>query len=170
MQALAHKKIVIFVTLCDEIVNMSEHDELIHAMSQFFENDKPKVGIFWLDPADMSLFGVEKGDAEKYDNGSRLYTFPKLHKTYWQKQHHRALAKGDLNSIFYNEHDYTKIPRGKIFVRDNKFVVKVGSWIDDIDKERFEEIVQDEFNLPDDFVIETDIHWDLGHGWSEEQI
>lgn len=159
--------------LCDnEMIKMfmSEHDELIQVMSQFLDNDKPKVGIFWLDVADMSLYGVEKGDAEKYDNGARQFTFPKLHKTYWQKQHHRAVAKNDTSSIFYNEHDYTQIPRGGIFVIDGSYVVKVGDWYHSVDKEKFCELVQDEFNLPDDFRVETDIHWDLGHGWSEEQI
>lgn len=147
---------------------MSEHDELIKVMSEFLDNDKPKVGIFWLDVSDMSLFGVEKGDAEKYDNGAAQFTFPKLHKTYWQKQHHRAVAKKDPSSIFYNEHDYTKIPRGRIFVINGEFVVKVGDWYEALDKEKFNEVVQDEFNLPDDFKVESDIHWNLGHGWSEE--
>lgn len=147
---------------------MSEHKELIKVMSEFLDNDKPKVGIFWLDVSDMSLFRVEKGDAEKYDNGAAQFIFPKLHKTYWQKQHHRAVAKNDASSIFYNEHDYTKIPQGRIFVINGKFVVEVGDLYEAINKEKFNEVVQDEFNLPDDFKVESDIHWNLGHGWSEE--
>lgn len=149
---------------------MTEHQQLINTMSQFFEDDKPKVGIFWLDPVNMNLFGVQKGDAEQYDNGADIFTFPKLHKTFWQKQHHRAVSKNDTNSIFFNEHDYTKIPRGRIFVIKGEFVVKVGSWVNELDKDEFREILEDEFNLPEGFKIEIDSHWELGHGWSEEQL
>lgn len=149
---------------------INEHEQLIQAMSQFFENEKPKVGIFWLDPNNMNLFGVQKGDTEQYDNGSNLIMFPKLHKTFWQKQHQRALAKNDENSIFYNEHDYTKIPRGRVLVLNGNYIVKVGNWVNSVNLEEFREILQDEFSLPDDFKIEIDSHWDLGHGWSEEQF
>ena len=41
------------------------HDELIEIMAGFMDNGKPKVGIFWYDIADNSLFGVEKTDADK---------------------------------------------------------------------------------------------------------
>ena len=37
-----------------------------------------------------------------------------------------------------------------------------------IDIEQFRELLGDEFNLPEDFDLVVDIHWDLGHGWSEE--
>lgn len=147
-----------------------EHDELIEIMAGFMDNGKPKVGIFWYDIADNSLFGVEKTDADKaiFINGKA--TINKLHKTYWQKQHHRATAKGDTTSIFYTESNYTMIPRGRIFQNeaDGKFQVYVGHWLNSIDLEKFREILEDEFNLPSDFEFVVDVHWDLGHGWSEE--
>ena len=149
-----------------------EHHELVDAMKGFMDNGKPKVGIFWYDLANGSLFGVEKIDAEQavFVNGKA--TISKLHKTYWQKQHHRDEAKGDTSSIFYAEHNYTMIPRGRIFLDEatDRFYVCVGHWLNDIDQEHFREVLEDEFNLPEDFDLVIDYHWDLGHGWSEELL
>lgn len=145
------------------------HDKAIKEMSKFFESEKPQLGIFWLNPVKLFLFGVQKKDADLCLAEGHL-TYPKLHKTFWQKQHFRAVANNDTDSIFINEQDYTQIPQGRIFLENGKYIVKVGSWIDDIDRQQFSDLIQDEFNLPDNFIIENDIHWDLGHGWSEEQF
>ena len=37
-----------------------------------------------------------------------------------------------------------------------------------MDEEQFRQLLEDEFNLPFDFDLVVDEHWDLGHGWSEE--
>lgn len=154
-----------------------EHNDVINLMKGFMNNEKPKVGIFWYNYADNTLFGVEKGDAELYTDQGNIITYPKLHKTYWQKQHHRAVAKNEENSIFYKEHNYTLIPRGRIFLEGDVFYVNVGSWINGevnglncIDKDKLRELILDEFNLPDDFIFRVDHHWDIGHGWSEERF
>lgn len=148
----------------------SEHKQLIDAMSPFLDNGRPKLGIFWYDAANQSLFGIEKIDADQAPFVNGRATVSKLHKTYWQKQHHRAEAKGDTASIFFKEHNYTLIPRGQIFLDEatDRFYVCVGSWLNDIDSERLHELIEDEFNLPVDFEFVQDYHWDLGHGWSEE--
>ena len=159
-------------------LNDTEHSSAVELMKGFMDNGKPKLGIFWYNYSDNSLFGVEKGDADLYiEDDSKIVTYPKLHKTYWQKQHYRALARKDTSSIFYNEHDYTQIPRGRIFGENDKFYVNVGSWINGyingvrcIDKDKLRELLIDEFNLPEDFQFRQDKHWDIGHGWSEEQI
>ena len=96
--------------------NGSEHKELCDIMSGFMDNGKPKVGIFWYNIALGTLFGVEKEDAENVPFVNGKATTHKLHKTYWQKQHHKAEAKGDITSIYYQEHNYTMIPRGRIFL------------------------------------------------------
>ncbi len=150
----------------------AEHRDLVGSMSPFLDNGKPKVGIFWYDVANQSLFGVEKMDAEQATFINGRATISKLHKTYWQKQHHRAEAKGNTSSIFYKEHNYTLIPRGRIFLDEatDRFYVCVGSWLSDVDAEHLHELIEDEFNLPVDFEFVVDYHWDLGHGWSEELI
>ena len=149
-----------------------EHQSLVDSMSLFLDNGKPKVGIFWYDTANRSLFGVEKMDAEQAIFVNGRATISKLHKTYWQKQHHRAEAKGDTSSIFYKEHNYTLIPRGRIFLDEasDRFYVCVGNWLHDVDAEKLHELIEDEFNLPVNFEFVIDYHWDLGHGWSEELI
>ena len=154
-----------------------EHQDAIDLMKSFLDNGKPKLGIFWYNHLDNSLFGVEKGDADLYLSQGRIATYPKLHKTYWQKQHHRALAKGDTSSVFYNERGYTQIPRGKVFWEKGKYYANVGSWINGyiggvlcIDKDKLRELLLDEFNLPQDFIFREDRHWDIGRGWSDELL
>lgn len=154
------------------------HQEMIDVMSQFFDDGKPQVGIFWLDHVRNTLFGVQKDDAEKYIEERGVGTLHKLHRTYWQKQHHRAVAKGDTNSIFYVENNYTSIPRGRVFVRpDGSVFVAVGQWIKGeihgkrvVNTQVVREIIADEFNLPDDFEFVIDEHWDIGHGWSGDML
>ena len=146
------------------------HDEVIKEMSKFFESEKPQLGIFWFNPVTYQLFGVLKKDADECLAEGHL-TYPKLHKTFWQKQHNRARAKNDTTSLYYDEHNYTMVPRGRLFYDNGNYVVKVGDWYDQIDKQRFSELIEDEFNLtPDKLRFEHDIHWDLGHGWSEEKF
>ncbi len=150
----------------------SEHRELVDVMRGFMDNGKPKLGIFWYNTALGTLFGIEKEDADNVPFVNGKATTGKLHKTFWQKQHHRAEAKGDTASIYYSEHNYTMIPRGRIFLDEatNHFYVCVGHWLNDIDQEHFREVLEDEFNLPTNFDLVIDHHWDLGHGWSEELI
>ena len=120
-------------------------------MSKFFESDRPQLGIFWFNPVGFSLFGVSKMDAEECLAQNHL-TYPKLHKTFWQKQHHRAQAKGDTTSMYYDEQNYTMIPRGRLFYDEGKYVVKVGDWHKEIDQERFAELIEDEFNIPEELL------------------
>lgn len=158
--------------------NQKEHDEMIDVMSNFFEDDKPQVGIFWLDYKHNRLFGVQKDNAELHIEKNNVGTLPKLHRTYWQKQHHRAKAKGDTTSIFYIENNYTLIPRGRVFIRPNGSVyVAVGNWINGningknvVNTQIVRELIADEFNLPDDFEIVIDEHWNIGHGWSGDKF
>lgn len=133
------------------------HDRSIREMSKFFESDRPKLGIFWFNPTTFSLFGVSKEDADVCIAEGHS-TYPKLHKTFWQKQHHRARAKGDVSSLYYEEHNYTMIPRGRVFFENEAYIVRVGEWLNEIDKDRFYELIQDEFSLPDDYIFEIDEH------------
>ena len=114
-------------------------------------------------------------DTDFYKSQGRLATYPKLHKTYWQKMHHKAIALKDTGSIFYKEHDYTQIPRGRVFVEDGVYYVNVGEWINGfvngkkcIDVQKLRQPVMDEFNLPESFKFRLDNHWNIGHGWDEE--
>lgn len=151
----------------------NEHKDICAAMIGFMDDGKPQVGIFWYDPKVRQLFGIEKIDADKTPFVNGKATIGKLHKTYWQKQHHRAIRENNLTSIFFKEHNYTMIPRGRIFLDEQtgKFQVFVGHWFNELpDAQSFRYLLEDEFNLPEDFDFVIDIHWDLGHGWSEELV
>ena len=158
--------------------NKEQHDEMINLMRGFFDDGKPQVGIFWYDYAHNTLFGVEKDDADKYIEERGAGTLHKLHKTYWAKQHFRAVNRDDRNSIFYIENNYTQIPRGHVFVRpDGSTFVAVGDWIKGmihgqqvIDTDKVHDLIADEFNLPEDFEFVIDEHWDIGKGWSGDKF
>jgi hypothetical protein len=65
------------------------------------------------------------------------------------------------------------IPRGRIFLdeQSGKYQVYVVHWVEDLpDVKSFRYLIEDEFNLPEDFDFVIDIHWDFGHGWSEELV
>ena len=62
----------------------AEHRDLVDVMRGFMDNGTPKLGIFWYDPSDGSLFGIEKIDADKVPFVNGKATIGKLHKTYWQ--------------------------------------------------------------------------------------
>ena len=152
---------------------------MIDLMRGFANTSRPQVGIFWYDYdyAYNTLWGVQKDDADKYvDEG--IGTIHKLHKDYWMEQHCRAIAKGDTNSIFYTETNYTQIPRGHIFVcSDGSLYVTVGHWINGeingkqvVNADAPRELLVDEFNLPEDFPFMIDEHWDIRHGWSGDNI
>ena len=147
-------------------MSAEERKDVIKTMKDNFDNqDEPSVGIFWYDKGKDELFGVTKiGESELRFSDKGLKTVGMLHKTWWNKQRMRAKAKNDRSSIYMR--DYTKIPRGRIFQRkDGTFHLMCGSWIND----HIVDLVKDEFNLQGAaFQIVVDIHWEIGHGWSEE--
>lgn len=150
-----------------------QHQEAINLMENYLAPEAPKLGIFWYDYMKEQLFGVEKQEVTDEQMKKGMHTLPKLHRSYWQKWHHRAVAKNDTSSIYYQEHNYTLIPRGRIFLTDGVFTVRVGDWIKDgvnghkIDPEKLHDLICDEFDIPEDFQFVMDEHWNLGHGWSE---
>lgn len=153
-----------------------EHKEVIAEMKAIdgFDNelfDNPMVGIFWFNFIKNKLFDVEKinvSDLKDPNNG----TIQKLHKNIWQKNYFRAKTKNEALSIYFQ--DYTQIPRGRIFVKDGKFYVYVGNWINEYKgrkdlREVLTDLISFTFELKDfEFVI--DKHWDIGHGWSEHNF
>ena len=144
------------------------HKEVIDEMKQFFEV-KPEVGIFWYDFKKNQLFQVYSLPME--DLSENFITYPKLHKTIWQKLHFKALMSKqqgvDYDEIFFS--DYTQIPRGRIFYKNNIFYVFTGEWIKQNEALIKQQIIE-EFNLSEAAVIfKLDTHWDIGHSWSSEQ-
>ena len=149
-------------------MSAAERKDVMASMSDNFENQEdPKVGIFWYDEKMDELFGVTASYVDELPfNSNGLKTVRTLHKTWWQEQKNKAVSKGKNPGIFMK--NYTLIPRGRIFQSaDGVFQLMCGSWIN----EHIIELVKDEFNLtnvPLEVIVDT--HWEIGHGWSEEEL
>ncbi len=130
--------------------------------------DDPMLGIFWYDTKLNELFGVMSSmavDSLWYDSpqfGKRVRTDRRLHESVWKKNHFRGKDRRYWG-------DYTKIPRGRVFEFEGEgFKVFTGKWIEDYPDAK--ELILEEFQLPQDTEFLQDIHWELGHGWSDELI
>jgi len=139
-------------------------EEAIHEMIQYFD-EKAEVGIFWYNPTEEELFEVHSIPVTSLRKGET--TYPKLHKDVWTKLHYRAKDRKEkglsYDSIYLS--DYTKVPRGRVFFRESKFYVFVGSWV----TPEIEQMIIDQFNLQEcDVIFKIDTHWEIGHGWSSE--
>ena len=128
--------------------------------------DSPEVGMFWYDPENDELFGVRSCLADSigwYHSsqwGKDVKTDTHLHKNIWQKEYFRGKDKR-----FHGDH--TLVPRGRVFeFKDEGFIVFTGDWIDNYPSAKQQ--ILSEFNLPNDTQFVKDIHWDIGHGWSDE--
>ena len=121
------------------------------------EEIEPMVGIFWYLSEEHRLFEVYASSLSQSKMVNGRTTYHKLHKTIWQAKKCRDRAKGKESSVYYQ--DYTQVPRGRVFYDKGNFIVKVGSWYEPYEAE-LRELVEDAFNLPDDFVFEIGKHWE----------
>lgn len=148
----------------------NRNSEASSAMNLMFENDKyqndPEVAMFWYDPEEDELFGIKSTlatDLNWYHSNQwneDIKTDKHLHKNVWQKEFFRGKDKRFQG-------DHTLVPRGRVFeFKDKGFIVFTGDWIDNYPQVK--QYILDEFNLPEDTKFEKDIHWDIGHGWSDE--
>jgi hypothetical protein len=140
-------------------------EEAINEMLKYFK-DNPEVGIFWYNEDEEELFEIHSMPAASLL--PEQSTYPQLHKTIWQKLRAKARQKKKDNKPYDPIYlsDYTKIPRGRIFYKDAVFYVFTGSWITDKSRKQ----IKKEFKLQNvNVVFKTDIHWEIGHGWSTEE-
>lgn len=150
----------------------TNEDNSINALKELmYENiqhqEEGEVGIFCYDPKTQELFGVKSASVEDVPfyksslfNGVMVKTCRPLHYKVWEKEYFRGKDKRFSG-------DYTKVPRGRIFyIKDEGFVVIVGDWIDSYPEAKSEIIY--EFNLPENTKFKKDVHWNIGHGWSDK--
>ena len=142
----------------------------LDVMSQgLYEQEKPKVGIFWYDKKTQSLFGVVAVDKDSFvkpNVGGGLISCRELHKYVWKKGFNKQKFKLDGKGPFIG--DYKDTPRGRIFYNPstNQFIINVGSWIKEY-PECIDEII-DEFELYNqNYTIEIAPHWEIGCGWGD---
>jgi len=150
----------------------NSHKEVMETMRDGFDGQGDAcVGIFWYDKKAGELFGVNKAYAcELAFNNNGYKTIRLLHRSFWKEQYHKAKAKGEKGSIYLIP-DYTQIPRGRIFQReaDNVFEIRAGKWVEEVGN--LLDLVKSEFNLETEKVeMIYDKHWDIGHGWSEDDV
>ena len=148
-----------------------EHDEMILQMSENLHNENPKVGIFWYNAQRNELFGVVKYDPldkEKCSRSNRGYTCKILHKQYWAKEFRRLKFKEKKTNTFPYIGAYENKPRGRVFWdnENNIYKIVVGNWINKDENYRAIDIVAKEFDFDkEDFEVIIDDHWDIGSDW-----
>ena len=148
----------------------AEENALMQSMIVNMDSqDDAQLGSFWYDTEKDELFGVSKTFAQdcKFYNSPQFKTSIRtgraLHSAVWKKEYMKgrdARFRGD----------YTKVPRGRVFeFKDEGFRVYTDSWIDGYPEVKAQIIF--EFQLPEDkTTFHKDIHWEIGHGWSDEMI
>ena len=158
-------------TLKDIIIRHStpnEHNDFMKIMSEGLHNEDPKVGIFWYNPQRNELFGVvalslDDQNVSDCPNGK---TCKILHKKKWQQEFRKLKYKEKKENTFPYIGAYENKPRGRVFYKDNKFLITVGSWINENENYKAIDLVENEFNLTnEDTEIVEDSHWDIGSGW-----
>jgi hypothetical protein len=96
--------------------------EMFDEMKNYFDEDA-EVGLFWYDMLKEELLQVHSLPVSQLAKGQK--TYPKLHKTIWQKLRMKAIQNRDAGrmheSIYLNE--YTQVPRGGVFVNDGVFML-----------------------------------------------
>ncbi len=154
---------------------LNSYKEELYLMANLMNEDsnescfEPKVGIFWFNSNDKQLFDVVTEDLQtalaKFPKSNEV-TCSKLHKDVWKKELMKALAKKDSTSVEIHSKNYMDIPRGRIFYDKNeqKFIIKVGDWIDDFPEA--EQVIVDTYELNDSsYELIKDYHWNIGNGW-----
>ena len=148
--------------------SVEDHGFYMELMEQNLHNDEPKVGIFWYNPKRNELFGVIALplDAEGVSSCSRGKTCSMLHKKKWAIEYRNIKYKEKKDNTFPYIGQYEDKPRGRVFFKDGKFDIVVGSWINDEENYRVIDLVEKEFDLTnEDTNVVEDSHWDIGCGW-----
>jgi len=147
--------------------NNSEINSLKELMQDnISKQDDIQVGIFWYDPKEDELFGVvtaDVGDVPFYKSNlfkEEVKTCRPLHYKVWERNYFKGKDKRFQG-------DYTLVPRGRVFyVKEKGPVVVVGDWIDEYPSAKKQILI--EFNLPKSTEFKKDVHWNIGHGWSDK--
>ena len=140
--------------------NTISMDRAMNVMANNLKNqDSPRVGIFWYDVRNDDLFGVVSSQLPEATISDGLATVNTLHKDYWKKQYNKYKFKNNGTETYPYIGGYQDTPRGRLFydVRNNTFVIKVGSWINQYPDAQ--PLIIDEFNLSGQkYRFEIDTH------------
>ena len=127
----------------------------------------PKVGIFWYNRANNSLYGVVSHRVSDYTRANASdgrITCSEMHEDVWKKEFRKQKYLYGGQGPFVGA--YQDTPRGRVFyhIDNGTFEVAVGKWIEEY-PQAYEEILK-EFNLPPDkTTAKYAYHWDIGQSW-----
>ena len=128
---------------------------------------EPKVGLFWYNRGNNTLFGVVShrlSDYTKANASDGRITCSEMHEDVWKKEFRKQKYQNDGHGPYVGA--YQDKPRGRVFynIDTDTFEVAVGKWLEDFPQAY--QLVLDEFNLPAERTKPMyAIHWDIGMSW-----
>ena len=131
------------------------------------KDSEPKVGLFWYNRADNTLFGVVShrlSDYTKANASNGRITCSEMHEDVWKKEFRRQKYQNNGHGPYIGA--YQDKPRGRVFYNMNTdtFEVAVGKWIEEFPQAY--QVILEEFDLPTDRTQPMyAIHWDIGMSW-----
>jgi hypothetical protein len=144
------------------------HEDFINIMKENLHNEDPKVGIFWYNPDNESLFGVVALSLSDNNvtNCPLGQTCKILHKKKWSIEFNKLKFKERKENTYPFDGPYENKPRGRIFYKNNIFYIVVGDWIYDGLNYQAIDLIEETFDLTNENTkIVVDSHWDIGSGW-----
>lgn len=145
-----------------------EYNSVMKLMSSNRGKDsEPKVGIFWYNRANKTLFGVVSHRLSDYTNANASdgrITCSEMHEDVWKKAYYKQRFENNGVGPFIGA--YQDKPRGRIFynIENDVFEVAVGKWLEEF-PEAYDLILK-EFDLPPEKTQpKYAVHWDIGMSW-----
>jgi Txe/YoeB family toxin of Txe-Axe toxin-antitoxin module len=145
-----------------------EYNSVMKLMSSNRGKDsEPKVGIFWYNRANKTLFGVVShrlSDYIKANASDGRITCSEMHEDVWKKAYYKQRFENNGVGPFIGA--YQDKPRGRIFynIENDVFEVAVGKWLEEF-PEAYDLILK-EFDLPPEKTQpKYAVHWDIGMSW-----
>ena len=145
-----------------------EYNSVMKLMSSNRGKDsEPKVGIFWYNKANKTLFGVVShrlSDYTKANASDSRITCSEMHEDVWKKAYYKQRFENNGVGPFIGA--YQDKPRGRIFynIENDVFEVAVGKWLEEF-PEAYDLILK-EFDLPPEKTQpKYAVHWDIGMSW-----
>lgn len=145
-----------------------EYNSVMKLMSSNRGKDsEPKVGIFWYNRANKTLFGVVShrlSDYTKANASDGRITCSEMHEDVWKKAYYKQRFENNGVGPFIGA--YQDKPRGRIFynIENDVFEIAVGKWLEEF-PEAYDLIVK-EFDLPPEKTQpKYAVHWDIGMSW-----
>lgn len=131
------------------------------------KDSEPKVGLFWYNRANNTLFGVVShrlSDYTKANASDGRITCSEMHEDVWKKEYRKQKYQNNGQGPYIGA--YQDKPRGRVFynIETDTFEVAVGKWLEEFPQAY--QLVLEEFNLPSDRTKPMyAIHWDIGMSW-----